>query len=103
MANWETVMVDTDQMEPGKFYEIQTNKDNATVLIPVEASQEKTVSFANARYLEIDSVKQSPLVQVYEMLAEGIYKQAEADIKVKPGTKIIVEMNKPMTGYIIIK
>lgn len=46
MANWETVMVDTDQMEPGKFYEMQTNKDNATALIPVEASQEKTVSFA---------------------------------------------------------
>lgn len=48
-------------------------------------------------------MKQSPIVQVYEMLAEGIYKQAEADIKVKPGTKIIIEMNKPMTGYVIIK
>lgn len=103
MANWVTVMVDTDQMEPGKFYEMQTNKDNATVLIPVEASQEQNISFANSRYLEIDSVKQSPLVQVYEMLADGIYKQAEADIKVKPGTKIIIEMNKPMTGYVIIK
>lgn len=103
MANWQTVMVDTDQMEPGKFYEMQTNKDNATVLIPVEASQQKTVNFANARYLEIESTNQSPLVQVYEMLAEGIYKQAEADIKVKPGTKIIIEMNKPMTGYVIIK
>lgn len=103
MANWVTVMVDTDQMEPGKFYEMQTNKDNATVLIPVEASQEQKFGFENARYLEIDSVKQSPIVQVYEMLAEGIYKQAEADIKVKPGTKIIIEMNKPMTGYVIIK
>lgn len=103
MANWVTVMVDTDQMEPGKFYEMQTNKDNATVLIPVEASQEQNIIFENARYLEIDSVKQSPIVQVYEMLATGVYKQADADIKVKPGTKIIVEMNKPMTGYVIIK
>lgn len=33
MPNWENVMVDTDQMEPGKFYYIYTNKDNATLII----------------------------------------------------------------------
>lgn len=33
MANWENVMVDTDQMEPGKFYKLYTDKDNVTLLI----------------------------------------------------------------------
>lgn len=102
MANWETVMVDTDQMEPGKFYEIQTNKDNATALIPVE-NKELKIDFINSRYLEIQSAVNNPIIQIYEMLAEGVYKQTDADIKVKPGTKIIVEMNKPITGYLIIK
>lgn len=33
MANWENLMVDTDQMEDGKFYKVYTDKNNATLLI----------------------------------------------------------------------
>lgn len=40
MPNWENVMVDTEQMESGKFYKIYTNSNNATLLIPKENEEE---------------------------------------------------------------
>lgn len=33
MANWEYISVDTDSLQPGKFYRIYTNKDNATLTL----------------------------------------------------------------------
>lgn len=49
MPNWENVMIDTDQMEQGTFYTIETNKDNVTVLVPVSLQNK-----INAKVAELD-------------------------------------------------
>ena len=41
MADFRTIPIDFDGMDEGTFYEIQTNKDNATALIAVDLSNPK--------------------------------------------------------------
>lgn len=41
MPDFRTIPIDFDSMLPGTFYEVQTNKDNATALIPVDLANPK--------------------------------------------------------------
>lgn len=61
MANWENVMVDTDQMESGKFYKIYTDKDNATLLVlkDVEDATFAQVEANRLKLLEIEDASDS--------------------------------------------
>lgn len=55
MANWENVMVDTDQMETGKFYKIYTNKDNATLLISKETDDKQCEDLEVVKQITLDN------------------------------------------------
>lgn len=102
----QIVTFDDETIEPGKFYAIFVNKDNAPLLLEIDHVTGLKHEFSNTRYLEFETNISNPSVQVFEKISDNVFKKIECDIKVKnlESTRIImVEMNKPMTGYVIIK
>ncbi|MGL5764678.1 MAG: hypothetical protein ACRCX8_03445 [Sarcina sp.] len=56
MANWEYISVDTDSMERGKFYNVYTNADNATLIIPKQIQDDVDAQVEQNR-LDIVAIK----------------------------------------------
>ncbi|MGL5691983.1 MAG: hypothetical protein ACRDD8_14335, partial [Bacteroidales bacterium] len=56
MANWEYISVDTDSMERGKFYNVYTNADNATLIIPKQLQDDVDAQVEQNR-LDIVAIK----------------------------------------------
>jgi hypothetical protein len=101
---FEYVMIDTDQMEEGKFYLIYTNKDNAPALIPVENRDGLKFDFQNKRYLDIETTISHPTVQVFEEIEGNVpfYRLVNASVGIK-GNTVVIELSKATNGYVVIK
>ena len=111
IATWQNVMVDTDLMEPGKFYLIHVNKDNATAVVEVSSGSTKKQEFTDTRYIEVDySASIPPDVEIYETIYDegGVLKCNLTEMKRSireegDNKKIILESNKNITGFLIIR
>lgn len=62
MADWQNIMVDLEQMEPGKFYYVYTNSDNSTLIID-KAQQDATNTQVEKNKNEIQAIVDYNLIQ----------------------------------------
>lgn len=100
---------DDSTMEPGKFYLLHVNLDNANALVEVNNDDPRKIPFVDARYIEVDySTSIPPSLDIYETIYDegGVLKcdliQLKQSIR-EEGTnrKIILESNRPITGFIV--
>lgn len=111
--DWRSVMVDVALMERGKFYTLEVNKDNLTAIFEVEPNNGVIKKeFSEINYMEIpftgdkhiqvyEKIKSNPEIEVHNLINDAI------DIKIKIGgdgvKTCIIQSNRPITGYIILK
>lgn len=99
---------DADTMQPGKFYIMQVNKDNATALVEVPTSGKFNI--VNSKYIEIKYTNEIPLIQVWEEVYNegGVLKCNVIDCFISlrediNGKFVSCELNRSVNGFVILK
>ena len=113
MANWITLQVDIENLTPGKFHKLYVDINGGTLLWKEypSYSQPKKQEFTDTRYIKVDYSASIPLdVEINETIYDegGVLKCNLTEMKKSireegDNKKIILESNKNITGFLIIR
>lgn len=95
------VTFDDDQLEPGKFYEVRVNRDNANAVIEVPMQSMEEVE--NLTLYTTDGDINTPIRALQKInTTEGVgHIPVDFTPMFLPGNKIQILFNPPFTGVII--